>query len=219
MVFLYSEGLISDHFEHFDFWLFLVVLQKFNIVFEKELLDFLTWFKCSVQCLWTIFLFLPRKTFSKIGPPTLVASCGGTILTEEFILTAAHCICNNFICDPNINNEGVRKRVKMKPGMYDRRLGFLHKTYAPKNIFIHHLYDENSGASSHDLCLLQTNEKMSFSLGKLSPVYLYGSDLSRLFGQHLKVSGWGATSDSECITTAHSESPLQKCQVLCRFSF
>lgn len=169
----------------------------------------------EVKTPWLVYLKVTDHSEKSIS------ACGASIIAENWIVTAAHCICNHFDCGNKSRHEIRQIRVpeenlKMKMGMMDRNLAFLFPDYTSKRVFVHPLYDTSLKTSPNDIALIQTEQNIPFEKGKISPICM-ASKLPNHPLNNLKVTGWGATSDPKCLTKVGSPSLLQECQVIFAF--
>ena len=120
-------------------------------------------------------------------------ACGGTILDELHILTAAHCVGN---LEPNQTYSvsvalGVHDRTDMDPAPIVRRV---------RRFFVHPLWKKATPAGVNDIAILELVRAVDIGLQfrttrtclpKLNP----GVDVSQYPANHteLMVAGWGAT--------------------------
>jgi len=113
--------------------------------------------------------------------------CGGTIISDEWILTAAHC------------TDGAR-RIEVVSGA--QRPGTIEPTQNrqySRHFFTHPEW--NSLILRNDLALIQLREKLTWT-SAISPVCLPTRDSVELqAGDMVTASGWGVTSDSSFATT------------------
>ena len=84
--------------------------------------------------------------------------CGGTIIDELTIVTAAHCIVSQ---DPS--------KTRVYVGLHDRSKLSKSDYYTPSNIYIHPKYDKTN--IRNDIAVIQLETNITFS-DRVSPVCL-----------------------------------------------
>uniref|UniRef100_T1JCW7 Peptidase S1 domain-containing protein n=1 Tax=Strigamia maritima TaxID=126957 RepID=T1JCW7_STRMM len=109
--------------------------------------------------------------------------CGGTVINNIYILTAAHCVIGR---NPN--------EFHVILGLHDKwNAGQLHHgTYFIKSITIHPHYDQNT--VDNDIALLQLTSHVDFNT-RVLPACLpqFNADVAGVVGT---ISGWGMIIDS-----------------------
>ncbi|OQV21591.1 putative Ovochymase-2 [Hypsibius exemplaris] len=112
--------------------------------------------------------------------------CGGSILSDKWILTAGHCCQHS-------SAAAATKNFKVRVGAHDLRSHTEEsaKTIDLINLILHPQYDHLSAAPQYDFCLLQTSERLVFNSETIAPVCL-DSGAEDFVGQTCWATGWGS---------------------------
>uniref|UniRef100_A0A2A4J216 trypsin n=1 Tax=Heliothis virescens TaxID=7102 RepID=A0A2A4J216_HELVI len=101
--------------------------------------------------------------------------CGGSIIHERFVLTAAHCIVPDREYKVLVGTDKVDEGGKL----YDVEKIIIHESYS--NI-----------TSDYDICILKLNESLTFGK-KVDKIAYTGNIVKLKKGTHLNATGWGFT--------------------------
>uniref|UniRef100_A0A182QLP0 Peptidase S1 domain-containing protein n=1 Tax=Anopheles farauti TaxID=69004 RepID=A0A182QLP0_9DIPT len=127
---------------------------------------------------------------SEIG--MLTTQCGGSILTQNYILTAGHCVMfdqNNKVAGGTVI-VGAHDRTVMEPTQQRVR-------FASTGIHVHPQYSASN--LRFDVAVIRVGTSIRFT-ASVQPVRLPGRADQRQFDGFIgTVSGWGRTSDTEAI--------------------
>lgn len=101
--------------------------------------------------------------------------CGGAIISEKFIISAAHCF-------------EMKRQYYIRAGSsYSEKLGHI---YQIKNIFIHPNY--TAQPYTNDLALIEVTETINFK-NSIQPITMAWKNVENFYNQSVNASGYGAT--------------------------
>ncbi|XP_050672345.1 trypsin-7-like isoform X6 [Leptidea sinapis] len=108
--------------------------------------------------------------------------CGGSILNEEYILTAAHCVYG-------------MKTAAIRAGLTNKREPESKVPLIPAKRFMHHpLYNETN--SDYDVGFIQLSKKLNLHGPKEKAVHIVQAGSEVPVGAKVIVSGWGLTKEN-----------------------
>lgn len=105
--------------------------------------------------------------------------CGGAIINNRWILTAAHCTQDDF---------SQPKNVHAWVGAHGRRDGIRHNI----NVIVNHPR-YNAQWRMNDIAVIQTTARMQYIHRRVQPVRLPTADYTNAMRGRVWVAGWGLT--------------------------
>lgn len=123
----------------------------------------------------------PWMVYMTMKSPQGMSACGGTIINDRFVMTAAHCVVNSVPSGIN-----VYPLIHRKPNAFSMFLGI--GSVAVKTIHIHREYYEKTN-TMNDIALLEMKGKFKFN-SEFGPVCL-PSFKEVTTDTQLKAIGWG----------------------------
>lgn len=108
--------------------------------------------------------------------------CGGSIIGNKWIVTAAHCVANDL----------TASKYTVRVGQHDSSVSeSTAKDYKVKRIIKHSSYNTNN--MDNDIALLELSTSITYSTA-VSPVCLPGVESDPSSGTQVITTGWGETS-------------------------
>lgn len=107
--------------------------------------------------------------------------CGGTVIAEQWVMTAAHCMFDAF------GTATQPSDIRVVAGTNNLQDDNAIETTV-SNIYVHPQYDSGSGALSNDIALLELGTVLNDA-----PITLFDGDTESLNDTFGFIAGWGAT--------------------------
>ncbi|XP_056634742.1 phenoloxidase-activating factor 3-like isoform X1 [Diorhabda sublineata] len=136
---------------------------------------------------WMALIFYNSSVFIPEG--VIDFRCGGTVINDRYVLTAAHCIINSSIVGVRLGEYNVKSQVDC-----DEITGYCSppiQDFLIEKIIVHPEY--NTKTFSNDIALIKLKGPITFNNENIQPICLpIETPLSLRSGI---VSGWGVTED------------------------
>lgn len=130
----------------------------------------------------------PWQVLLQITIAPYVYLCGGSVITPQYILTAAHCVTDNGVAVP-------AAKIKVYAGVHDRRqLGNTRvQSRTGAQLVVHGAYDAYS--YDYDIAVVKLDRALTINT-YVKTIRLAKNSETNLFaaGNDVIVSGWGTTS-------------------------
>jgi len=171
-----------------------------------------------------------QRGFTAIIRTEGIGSCSGSIISNRFILTAAHCVCMNdrranhhIFCRNAKTKYDVRRTLTVLVGMdvqanvNDMDIANFEKKV--DRVKVHEKWEGriDSGGSGYDIALIRLDKELEWNGDQLSPICLAKKDTH--LAEKGYAAGYGTTKVPEkvCLTDNRGPARLMPCQFPFKF--
>lgn len=164
---------------------------------------------------WMVLIELHRKIPKAGVRPRKSPQCGGALINQKWIITAAHCFCMKPLKCEQANGRTVpafdMRQVTVYLGQHDisRRRVNKDNIFGIKQIQVYPTYVRNK-RDQNDLALAQVDRIVTFSSLR-QPLCLPKKSTIKDVDSTAYVAGWGTLSDKKCTTKAQGPSKHHRC--------
>jgi secreted trypsin-like serine protease len=137
--------------------------------------------------MWPFVAMIGFRGYGGIGQ-----FCAGSIINDEYILTAAHCFRGWGVIGPHQFTVTLGAYSKVDS---EEKAKANQKTYFINQVTCHENFEARADTIIYDICLIQLNEKVEFN-ENVMPVCLPETDIAPPPGTQCIVAGWGETQNT-----------------------
>ncbi|XP_065223073.1 trypsin-7-like [Planococcus citri] len=130
-----------------------------------------------------------------------VVGCGATVITEQHLLTAAHCVKGIFAIGTETGVEALLGGYYKKITLYDLYESKTVVWVGVSEIIRHPGF--NWSSSDNDIAILKLERTISFNTPKIQPACLPSSENENYAGYFGTVIGWGSNDERTSLSTTN----------------